>query len=199
MGEEYSGRFGMYQYTSSKFIDGYGGRLDANICYKDYPSIVKKYGFNGYEADDSVTVGGSFITEESKFRLGKYVIDSGSSKIGVYSQPDKDSGAVGYIANGSVINAIEACALWGADWVKVETEDGVCGWLKATNLKRYIDPAMTEKPTQAPSNNERESATATDDGGSAATGGCGASLGASAVVLSCIAVLALTAKKRKKD
>lgn len=199
MGEEYSERFGMYQYTSSKFIDGYGGRLDANICYKDYPSIVKKYGFNGYEADDSVTVGGSFIVEESKFRLGKYVIDSGSSKIGVYNQPDKDSGAVGYIAEGSVIDAIEACSLWGTDWVKVETEDGICGWLKATNLKRYRDPATTQKPTEAPSNSESGKITEEQSEDGSAEGGCGASVGVSAVALSCVAVLALAAKKRKKD
>jgi GH25 family lysozyme M1 (1,4-beta-N-acetylmuramidase) len=40
---------GMYQYTSSKRVNGVGP-LDANVCYKDYPAIVKKYGFNGYTA-----------------------------------------------------------------------------------------------------------------------------------------------------
>jgi type IV secretory pathway VirB10-like protein len=38
----------MYQYTSSCRISGFGADLDANVSYKDYPSIVRKYGFNGY-------------------------------------------------------------------------------------------------------------------------------------------------------
>ena len=44
----YKNKYGMYQYTSDKTISGWSGRLDHNVCYKDYPSIVKKYGFNGY-------------------------------------------------------------------------------------------------------------------------------------------------------
>ena len=44
----YKNKYGMYQYTSSKTISGWGKDLDHNVCYKDYPSIVRKYGFNGY-------------------------------------------------------------------------------------------------------------------------------------------------------
>ena len=198
MGEEYSERFGMYQYTSSKFIDGYSGRLDANICYKDYPSIVKKYGFNGYEADEGVEVGGSSITEESKFRLGKYTVSSASSKIGVYNEPDKDSGAVGYITNGSVVEAVEACAPWGIDWVLVETEDGISGWLKASNLKRYREPSATEKPTEPSDTDEPVGETDVQSTDTPAESGCGAAFSMGAVVTAC-AALALTVRKRKDD
>jgi GH25 family lysozyme M1 (1,4-beta-N-acetylmuramidase) len=194
-GEEYSERFGMYQYTSSKYISGYSGRLDANICYKDYPSIVKKYGFNGYEADDSIAVGGSGLTEESKFRLGKYTIDTASSKTGLYNEPDKDSGTVGYVTDGNLVNAVEACAVWGIDWVKVETEDGLCGWIKGSNLKRYKETTATDPQGTA----ESESATDEQSTDASATGGCGSSFGASALVISCAAVLVIAAKKRKKD
>ncbi len=45
----FASRAGMWQYTSTKYVNGVGP-LDANVCYKDYPSIVKKYGFNGYSA-----------------------------------------------------------------------------------------------------------------------------------------------------
>lgn len=38
----YPWNYGMYQYTSDP--------LDADVCYKDYPTIVKTYGFNGYQA-----------------------------------------------------------------------------------------------------------------------------------------------------
>ena len=46
--KDYKNKYGMYQYTSSKTISGWDGKLDHNVCYKDYPSIVKQYGFNGY-------------------------------------------------------------------------------------------------------------------------------------------------------
>ena len=43
----YSTKYGMYQYTDRNYI-GSAGPYDANVAYKDYPAIVKKYGFNGY-------------------------------------------------------------------------------------------------------------------------------------------------------
>ena len=49
----YKNKYGMYQYTSSKTISGWSGNLDHNVCYKDYPAIVKQYGFNGYGASGS--------------------------------------------------------------------------------------------------------------------------------------------------
>ena len=47
LGSSFCNRYGMYQYTSSKYVNG-AGPFDANVAYKDYPSIVKNYGFNGY-------------------------------------------------------------------------------------------------------------------------------------------------------
>lgn len=44
---KYSKMYGMYQYTSKKYVSG-KGPYDANVSYKDYPTIVKTYGFNGY-------------------------------------------------------------------------------------------------------------------------------------------------------
>ncbi len=46
---KYSTTYGMYQYTDSKYV-GSAGPMDANVSYKDYPTIVKTYGFNGYSA-----------------------------------------------------------------------------------------------------------------------------------------------------
>ena len=50
--QNYKNKYGMYQYTSSKKISGWSGTLDHNVCYKDYPTIVTTYGFNGYEPGD---------------------------------------------------------------------------------------------------------------------------------------------------
>lgn len=46
---QFCSKYGMYQFSGSWRISGYAYDLDANVCYKDYPSIVKQYGFNGYE------------------------------------------------------------------------------------------------------------------------------------------------------
>jgi len=54
-GTTYSTQYGMYQWTDKHYFTYNGvkyGPYDADICYKDYPSIVKAYGFNNYEVDD---------------------------------------------------------------------------------------------------------------------------------------------------
>lgn len=45
---KYVTSYGMWQYSSSERISGYNGNIDGNYAYKDYPSIIKEYGLNGY-------------------------------------------------------------------------------------------------------------------------------------------------------
>lgn len=52
----YTGNHDMWQYTSSYKIDGIKRTVDANWCYKDFPSIIKKVGLNGYKVDQPVTL-----------------------------------------------------------------------------------------------------------------------------------------------
>lgn len=40
--------YGMWQSSSSGRINGYNGNLDTDVAYKDYPSIIKSNGLNGY-------------------------------------------------------------------------------------------------------------------------------------------------------
>ena len=47
--DRYQSVYGMHQYSFTTYVNG-AGPYDANVCYKDYPAIVKKYGFNGYSA-----------------------------------------------------------------------------------------------------------------------------------------------------
>ncbi len=42
--------YGMWQYTQQGSINGISELVDLNFCYKDYPTIIKKYGYNGYTA-----------------------------------------------------------------------------------------------------------------------------------------------------
>lgn len=42
--------YGIWQYSHTGRIDGYSGNIDCNFAYKDYPSIIKNKGLNGYSA-----------------------------------------------------------------------------------------------------------------------------------------------------
>jgi lysozyme len=39
----------MWQYTSDGKVGGINGRVDMNIAYKDYPTVIKNAGLNGWE------------------------------------------------------------------------------------------------------------------------------------------------------
>jgi hypothetical protein len=49
---KYSTRYGMLQYSFTTYVNG-AGPFDCNVSYKDYPAIVKQYGFNGYAEDET--------------------------------------------------------------------------------------------------------------------------------------------------
>jgi len=77
----YCTQFGMYQYTANLYFTVNGrtyGDYDANVCYKDYPAIVKRYGFNGYESvgkweQDSI---GWRYKKDDRYLSGWQVIDN---------------------------------------------------------------------------------------------------------------------------
>lgn len=45
----YKGAYGMWQYSWTGKINGIIGDVDLDYAYKDYPSIIKKAGLNGYK------------------------------------------------------------------------------------------------------------------------------------------------------
>lgn len=76
--EESGNPLGMWQYSDSGNISGIEHTVfDFNYCYKDYPSIVKEYGFNGYDGDFI------FIDTEKSFVWVTY-----NGTIKVRSKPD---------------------------------------------------------------------------------------------------------------
>lgn len=52
--EQNYGKYGMWQYTNTGSCEGIKGPVDLNVCYKDYPSIIKNGGFNGFDNGDYV-------------------------------------------------------------------------------------------------------------------------------------------------
>lgn len=53
---DYDGICGMWQYSSSGSVDGVPGNTDMDVCFKDYPTICKRYGFNGYSATGATLI-----------------------------------------------------------------------------------------------------------------------------------------------
>ena len=46
---DYQGYVGMWQYSSGGRLPGITGSVDTDICYEDYPSVIKKAHLNGYK------------------------------------------------------------------------------------------------------------------------------------------------------
>lgn len=51
----YRGDYGLWQYSSSGRVSGIYGNVDMNYAYIDYPSIIRKGGFNGYKKGSTST------------------------------------------------------------------------------------------------------------------------------------------------
>lgn len=45
---QYVNDYGIWQFTSEGLVPGISGNVDMNIAYKDYPSIIKAAGLNGF-------------------------------------------------------------------------------------------------------------------------------------------------------
>ncbi len=53
----YTGKYDMWQYSCDGIVNGVTGTVDMNYCYVDFPTMIKKAGLNGYEADTVVAKG----------------------------------------------------------------------------------------------------------------------------------------------
>lgn len=51
-------KYGIWQYSPDGSVNGISGNVDTDYCYMDYPSLVKKGGYNGYKKtpDDKKTI-----------------------------------------------------------------------------------------------------------------------------------------------
>lgn len=95
---EYGAHLGMWQYTDSGAFEAIPGiPFDLNFAYKDYPTLIKDGGFNGYDGDVR------FIDDGKQF---VYVI---SNAINIRSTPDFDStvNLIGTALKGARFEVIE--------------------------------------------------------------------------------------------
>lgn len=69
----YDRPYGMWQFTSDGRINGYGGRLDLDYAYKDYPRIIREKGLNGFDAKPEPAKPG----KQEKYKVGTPVTYTG--------------------------------------------------------------------------------------------------------------------------
>lgn len=48
--KDYSSQYGLWQYTDSGKVGGISTAVDLDVAYKDYPTIMKNGGYNGFDA-----------------------------------------------------------------------------------------------------------------------------------------------------
>lgn len=65
----YSGTYGMWQYSSTGWVQGINGHVDMNYAYEDFPSLIRRLGLNNLtESDD-----GNNDNSSEKYRVGDEV------------------------------------------------------------------------------------------------------------------------------
>lgn len=63
----YSGSYGMWQYSSTGKVNGIANNVDMDTSYVDYPAIIKRKGLNGYGMEKTYTVkDGDTLSEIAK-------------------------------------------------------------------------------------------------------------------------------------
>ncbi len=126
---DYSGSYGMWQYSwyGQARYQGIGlDMLDVNICYKDYPAIMAKYGYN------NVAGGGSVA-----HKLGTYRINSNApttDPLNVRTGAGTSYDIVDTVVEGNIVNVTELSGNWG----KFITPNGKEGWASVKNNADYI-------------------------------------------------------------
>jgi GH25 family lysozyme M1 (1,4-beta-N-acetylmuramidase) len=83
----FTGSYGMWQYTSDGSVPGISGRVDCDIAYKDYPSIIKNAGLNGYAKPEVVVPSEPVVEAPREFKAGDAVVLNNANLYTSYDTP----------------------------------------------------------------------------------------------------------------
>ncbi len=67
----FNGSYGMFQYSSSGSVSGISGSVDVNVCYKDYPAIMEKYGLSGHKST-TATYTVNYYVDDTLYKTASY-------------------------------------------------------------------------------------------------------------------------------
>lgn len=131
----WSGAVGMWQNSSTGRFSGINGDVDTDICYEDYPKMIKNAGKNGYPKPEALKeldkpeaawhkYGDKMYDKDGKINSGLYEVKCRMKKIG-YNYLDLDGGFGG----GTEKAVNDLLRLWGYK------QNGVIG-------KKFVDIVM---------------------------------------------------------
>ncbi len=66
----YNGAYGIWQYSNKGKVDGISGNVDLDICYKDFPTIIRNKGLNGYGKEQISTPEPDSTTANVTVKIG---------------------------------------------------------------------------------------------------------------------------------
>ncbi|MGN1113816.1 MAG: GH25 family lysozyme [Oscillospiraceae bacterium] len=75
----YSGSYGIWQYSSTGKIGGISGNCDADYCYIDYPKLIKEKGFNGYKSGGSTSKKPKKVNTANEKKTVTYTVKKGDT------------------------------------------------------------------------------------------------------------------------
>lgn len=105
----YAGKYDMWQYTETGSVNGIKGNVDVNICYRDYPSFIKKYGYNGYDKPGGDEPEEPSVADTSRFGTYKITADSLNVRTGAGMQFD----IAGSVSRGDEVYVYDEKDGWG--------------------------------------------------------------------------------------
>lgn len=92
----YNGRYGMWQYSSNGNVKGVNGKVDMNVSYEDFESVIKKVGLNGYKKSTTKTTAAKKTVVTKKNVTAKVVNDVIKGVYGNGDERKKNLEAEGY-------------------------------------------------------------------------------------------------------
>lgn len=136
---QYVKSYGMWQTSSSGRISGYSSDLDTDIAYKDYPTIMKTNGYNGYAegpAPVPPTPEPPAPTPSLKYNIGDRVVIDG----GLYVSSDAAEPA-GHVSNKvtNITRRVDGAA-------HPYNTTGDLGWMNESDIQPYNEPAPQPEP-----------------------------------------------------
>lgn len=128
----YKGKYGMWQYSDTGTVNGINGYVDLNTCYFDYPTFIKKYGYNGYTGIEEPPADTRDYSKRGTYKLTALTqVRAGAS----------DSAAtLGSVPSGSEVYVDFAFENWGM----IPFSDSV-GWINLKTASKKSDFVTTSK------------------------------------------------------
>lgn len=135
---QYTGNYGMWQYSSSGSVPGIAGSVDMNECYQDYPKLIKERGLNGFPKPSSTPSpapgNGPPSGDDSPDSLAKDVTGVGQCIVGtakVHTNAARGFPVAFSVTKGNSLNILEST---GTGWLKIWCLHGI-GYIQACNVK----------------------------------------------------------------